>query len=83
MPHIPYFPIIINLLSHPPWNSLATEIEKTRKRGDKYKETYGVRFGVFPPVGPAVPDSEMQYVAPSVLRTLDARPDTMVGVGPL
>ena len=46
-------------------------------------KTHGVRFLVFPPVGPAVPLSQTQYVAPSVLLTFSARPLTTSSVGPL
>jgi len=46
-------------------------------------ETYGVLFFVVPPVGPAVPLSEMVYVEPRVLRVCSARPPTTSGVGPL
>jgi hypothetical protein len=45
--------------------------------------TYGVLLGVSPPVGPAVPDSQIQYVAPSFARTFEASPATISGVGPL
>lgn len=44
--------------------------------------TYGVRLGALPPVGPAVPDSQIVYVLPSVDLTLLAKPDTTSVVGP-
>ena len=43
----------------------------------------GVRFGVCPPVGPAVPLSDNVYVLSRSLRTCCASPDTMSVVGPL
>ena len=45
--------------------------------------THGVRFLVLPPVGPAVPLSQTQYVAPSVPLTFSAKPFTTSSVGPL
>ena len=54
----------------------------TSRTSSDMKCTYGVLLGVLPPVGPAVPDSQMQYVAPSLERTFEARPATMSGVGP-
>jgi hypothetical protein len=48
------------------------------------RATYpGVRFLVLPPVGPAVPLSLIAYVLPNLLRVCSARPETIVGVGPL
>lgn len=51
-------------------------------RGRLDAKTYGVLLGVSPPVGPAVPDSETQYVAPNLARTLVAKPATISVVGP-
>jgi hypothetical protein len=47
------------------------------------KITYGVLFGVVPPVGPAVPDSQIVYVLSSLLLTFSANPETIWVVGPL
>ena len=47
------------------------------------RQTYGVLFLVLAPVGPAVPLSQIQYVAPSVPLTFSARPFTTSSVGPL
>lgn len=45
--------------------------------------TYGVLFLVSPPVGPAVPLSQIQYVAPNVSLTFSASFFTTSSVGPL
>ena len=57
----------------------ACTIDHTRQSW----KTHGVRFLVFPPVGPAVPLSQRQYVAPSVPLTFSAKPFTTSSVGPL
>ena len=44
---------------------------------------YGVLFLVSPPVGPAVPLSQIQYVAPNVPLTFSASFFTTSSVGPL
>ena len=44
--------------------------------------THGVLFLVFPPVGPAVPLSHTQYVAPNLPLTFSAKPFTTSSVGP-
>jgi hypothetical protein len=45
--------------------------------------TYGLLLGVSPPVGPAVPDSQIVYVLPTFALTLLAIPATISVVGPL
>jgi hypothetical protein len=47
------------------------------------KVTYGVLFGVVPPVGPAVPDSQIVYVLSSLPLTFSANSETIWVVGPL
>ena len=42
---------------------------RTKKGKRNEKETYGVRFLVLPPVGPAVPLSQTVYVDPNAPRT--------------
>jgi len=39
--------------------------------------TYGVLLGVVPPVGPAVPDSQIVYVLSSLPLTFSANPETI------
>ena len=58
-------------------------LHRQRTKKKKRKETYGVRFLVLPPVGPAVPLSQTVYVDPNVPRTLSASPVTTWGVGPV
>lgn len=46
-------------------------------------DTYGILFFVVPPVGPAVPLSQIQYVAFNVRLTFSANPFTTSSVGPV
>lgn len=46
-------------------------------------KTYGVRFRLEPPVGPAVPDSHTVYVLPSFARTFSASLETTERLGPV
>lgn len=48
----------------------------------EWQATYGVRFLVVPPVGPAVPDSQTVYVLSSFGRTFSASLETTPRVGP-
>lgn len=56
--------------------------ELRRGGGGKRGKTNGVLLGVFPPVGPAVPDSQSVYVLPNFPLTFFANPDTISVVGP-
>lgn len=65
--------------TYPLFGSSQYRVHIHRRHGQK---TYGVRFRVVPPVGPAVPLSQIVYVEPSFCRTFSASPATTGGVGP-
>ena len=67
-----------------PPSSVFNSFVKVPRSQSTASATYpGFRFGVVPPVGPAVPLSAIVYVLSRSFRTCFANPETMSVVGPL